>query len=263
MKAFFMHYGMIIVTGALTVLGLMFSTPFAEAVTGSVANFTTGFTRKNVEGIDRVTIGLGDGGSGGSGVGANPYAAQVASVQKLYDVGERNLTASDIITVNGVECYVLQADATKAELITVEIYDQRFDSTFSAYNYADSELKPYMDNFYTNQLGSDPYILDTNVTYRYKIGALSNDFSTYITGTVSQKVFALDAVEAKTNASKFSWDYSGNGYSDIGLAFWVAAGFYSADDSNGWGVGYVGDFYDYYVESHVVGARPAFWISLE
>ena len=46
MKHFFMEYGKIIVVGALTVTGLMFTTPFAEAVTGSVANFTTEMNNK-------------------------------------------------------------------------------------------------------------------------------------------------------------------------------------------------------------------------
>lgn len=46
MKHFFMEYGKIIVVGALTVTGLMFTTPFAEAVTGSVANFATGMNDK-------------------------------------------------------------------------------------------------------------------------------------------------------------------------------------------------------------------------
>ena len=279
MKHFFMEYGKIIVAGALSVLGLMFSTPFAEAVTGSVANFTTGFTRKNVENMDRVTIGLGNGGPAGGGTpvtppASNPYAAQVASVQKLYDVGEANLTDSDIITVNGVECYVLQADATKAELITVDIYDQRFNATdtgaASEYTYATADIKTYMDNFYTNQLGSDPKILDTTITYRYK-GSWGDDFSTYTTGTVSQKVFALDAVEAQANVSKFTWDYTtqmgGNGY-----AFWVAAGFYTnsipgtgfiCSDSFGKTVRSGGDFNNAIVNDSNAGARPAFWITLE
>lgn len=199
----------------------------------------------------------GTGSGGGGSTGSNPYAAQVASVQKLYDVGEANLTASDIISVNGVDCYVLQADATKAELITVEIYNQRFNS--GGYNYANSDLKPYMDNFYTNQLGSDPYILDTNVTYRYK-DSDSDDFSTYTTGTVSQKVFALDAVEAQTNASKFSWDYN-NKMNGNGEAFWVAAGGHDSVPI-GWRVGYGGRFSYSDVDYSSVGARPAFWISL-
>lgn len=269
MKAFFTHYGMIIIAGALTILGLMFSTPFAEAVTGSIASFTTGFTKKNVENMDRVTIGLGNGGSGGSGGGTNPYAAQVAGVQKLYDVGEANLTASDIITVNGVDCYVLQADATKAELITVDIYDQKFNATntgaASEYTYATADIKAYMDNFYTNQLGSDPYILDTTVTYRY--GTRNNDLSTYSTGTVSQKVFALDAVEAQSNASKFSWDRITQMGSD-GEGFWVAAGCKYRGYSLGLDVSYNGSFGNSQVDlgggvDIFVGARPAFWISLE
>ena len=65
MKAFFMEYGKLIVTGALTVTGLMFTTPFAEAVTGSVANFTSRFSEKNEESMELVTIGL-EGSGGGS-----------------------------------------------------------------------------------------------------------------------------------------------------------------------------------------------------
>ena len=58
MKHFFMEYGKIIVVGALTITGLMFTTPFAEAVTGSVANFTSGFSTKNDKGINKVKVGL-------------------------------------------------------------------------------------------------------------------------------------------------------------------------------------------------------------
>lgn len=200
----------------------------------------------------------GTGSGGGSSTGSNPYAAKVAHVQKLYDVGEANLTADDIVTVNGIECYVLKADATKAELITVEIYYQGFNHAHSTYNYANSELKSYMDNFYTNQLGSDPYILDTNVTYRYK-DSYSDDLSTYNTGTVIQKAFALDAVEAQANASKFSWESE----HDWGKAFWLAAGYYDDGDPCGWSVSCDGNFDGRYASGSYAGARPAFWISLE
>ena len=202
----------------------------------------------------------GTGSGGGSSTGSNPYAAKVASVQKLYDVGETNLTSSDIITVNGVDCYVLQANATKAELITVDIYDQRFDTAGPNYNYAKSDLRVFMGSFYFSELGSDPYILDTTVTYRYQ-SSFDDDFSTYRTGTVSQKVFALDAVEAQANASKFSWDDSSK-MGGNGVGFWVAAGCDSYSNLCGWHVGSGGGFGTALVDSSNVGARPAFWISL-
>ena len=198
----------------------------------------------------------GTGSGGGSSTGSNPYAAQVASVQKLYEVGEANLTDSDIVTVNGVECYVLQADATKAELITVDIYDQRFGST---YNYAKSELKSYMDNFYTNQLGSDPYILDTEVTYRYD-DSYSDDLTTCLKDAVTQKVFALDADEAQTNAFKFFWDETSLGGDRWG--FWVAAGCSNVKESVAWHVTFQGKLVREDSANSLIGARPAFWISL-
>lgn len=117
-----------------------------------------------------------------------------------------------------------------------------------------------MDDFYTNQLGSDPYILDTEVTYRYK-SSYSDDLSTYTTGTVNQKVFALDAVEAQTYRSKFRWTYSDK-MNGNGSAFWVAAGCYSNGYSLGWNVIYRGNFDFSHVHYTYVGTRPAFWISL-
>ena len=156
----------------------------------------------------------------------NPYTDIVANVQKLYDVGEANLTDDDIVTVNVIECYVLQADDTKAQLITKDVYNVRFDTdahtsaeveghvgtasgyTDKTYDYKYSTLKVWMNNFYVNKLGADSRILPTAVAY-YTKNSYSEDLDSYVIGTIaSQYVFALDAKDAKQHETKFSWNYS-------------------------------------------------------
>lgn len=184
-------------------------------------------------------------------VPVNPYKDKITSVQQLYDVGENNLTANDIVNINGIDCYVLQVDRNKAELITVDIYNQRFGNGVT--DYSSSALKAFMDNFYTSYLGSNAYILDTSVTYRYGSGI--DEPSSCATNSLNQKVFALDAYEAKSYETEFGWSKT-NGWEE---GFWVAAndgntvkvisntGLYT--NASGFDTNY--------------GARPVFWISLE
>lgn len=130
----------------------------------------------------------------------------------------------------------------------------------SEYTYATADIKTYMDNFYINQLGSDTYILNTEITYRYN-SSYSSDFSTYSTGTLSQKFFALDAVEAELNASKFSWDSSSK-MNGSGSGFWIAAGFNNKSLPSGWLVSSYGYLSSFDINYSSYGDRPAFWISL-
>lgn len=265
MKHFFMEYGKIIVVGALTVTGLMFTTPFAEAVTGSVANFTTGMNDKVIP--------------------KNPYAEKVNSVQKLYDVGEQNLTEEDIVQFNGIDCYVLKVESNKAKLITKNIYDVRFDEGGHnennadgyigcdaswhfqfTYNYKYSTLKTWMTKFYYNELNEDPLIIPTTVSYyttsSYEHDAELENFDNYLLEHLeNQYVFSLDAKEAQTYRNKFNWHITEN----YTKGFWITAGhrhprFGFADGSfisNTGAVRTGGIKYTDY------GARPAFWISLE
>ena len=220
----------------------------------------------------------GTGSGGGSSTGANPYAAKVASVQKLYDVGENNLTDDDIVTVNGIECYVLKKEEGKALLITKDIYDVRFDTgghtaeetthlgtgsyANKTYDYYYSTLRTWMNEFYRTQLGADSRILPTTVTY-YTKDSYDDNLDNYTTGTIAKEhVFALDAKEAKQYKSKFSWNYA-NQMSGRGYGFWTTAGYRSGNYSNAWSVRFNGYLYNYYVDYSGIGARPAFWISLE
>lgn len=210
------------------------------------------------------------------------------TIHTLYDVGEANLTADDIVTVNGVDCYVLSVNTASntAQLITKNIYDVRFDNgghdsstpnlgtesgyTDKTYNYEYSTLKTYMDNFYTNKLGSDSRIIDHEVT-SYTKDSYSDDLSAYSPSTITQKVYALDAVEAKTNASKFgslSWSdynaYRDSAYSDNCNAFWVSVGCIDADGKALlFCVHYGGGFECLeFNDDNMCGARPAFTISV-
>lgn len=200
-------------------------------------------------------------------------------VNYLYDVGEKNLTDDDIVQINGVNCYVLKVEDNKAFLITKDMYDVRFDggghnsadveshvgtnsyATYT-YDYKYSTLKTWMDKFYRAQLGTDPRILPTTVTY-YTKDSSDGNLDNYATGTIAKEhVFALDAKEAKQYASKFKWDYA-NQMSGRGYAFWTTAGCRDGSNSNAWYVNYYGGFGNSYVANSGYGARPAFWISLD
>ena len=220
----------------------------------------------------------------------NPYTDIVADVQKLYDVGEANLTDDDIVTVNGIDCYVLQADDSKAQLITKDIYNARFDTgghtseeveghigtgggyTDKTYDYKYSTLRTWMNNFYVNKLGADSKILPTTVTY-YTKDTQDNNLDSYAVGTIAgQYVFVLDAKDAKQYADKFGWNsYIKQKNDDGSLSdnnsyyFWTAAGYYGGWGFSGaWMVSNNGSASRGYGVTHTfVGARPAFWISLE
>ena len=217
----------------------------------------------------------------------NPYTDIVANVQKLYDVGEANLTDDDIVTVNGIDCYVLQADATKAKLITKDIYNARFDTgghtsaeveghvgtgnyADKTYDYKYSTLRTWMNNFYVNKLGADSRILPNNVTY-YTSDVISSDLNSYTTRTIAdQYVFALDGKEAKHYSFRFRRSDSNKQINDDGSLsnnyskfLGTTAGFRYGSSSIVWSVNCYGGFSFTNVDYTDTGARPVFWISLE
>lgn len=123
-----------------------------------------------------------------------------------------------------------------------------------------------MDDFYVNQLGSNPYILNT-VVISYHSDEFEENLALYDTQTLTQYVFALDAMEAEANASKFRWDKT-EGFIDspdlYAYDFWISAGVY-----NGYGRG-VSSYNEGWLNTMGdgegaggAGARPAFWISLD
>lgn len=197
----------------------------------------------------------------------NPYADAVAKVRTLYDVGEKNLTDDDVIKINGIDCYVLRTDGDKALMTTKGIYDAWFHHENTGaeveYTYATADIKTYMDDFYAKQLGGDPYILDTDVTYYFNDKYDGGDLRKYHIDSLSQKVFALDAKEAKEHCGKFGWNYKDKMGGD-GYGFWVTAGYrLSSDSSRGFYVYYPGIFIISNVAYASVGVRPAFWLDLK
>lgn len=199
-------------------------------------------------------------------------------VNYLYDVGENNLTDDDIVQINGVDCYVLKVEDDKALLITKDMYNVRFDDgghnsadvdghvgtanehTDKTYDYKYSTLRTWMDEFYRTQLGADPRILPTTVTY-YTSDVSISDLNSYASGNIAnQYVFALDAKEAKQYVSKFNWTRNLN----YNYGFWTTAGCRNFNNySVAWNVRYYGGFDNHYVDKGDYGARPAFWTSLE
>lgn len=154
MKHFFMEYGKIIVVGALTVTGLMFTTPFAEAVTGSVANFTTGINDKYEpwELIDGDNVVLTD--NDGDGV-ASKGDFLTFKASYLYSEGNTGPT----------EFLVLNSDGSTAELLaTTDYHSANFifpsvATTDSAgtnvQKYEGSTLDTLLNTAYFNSLSSN------------------------------------------------------------------------------------------------------------
>ena len=203
---------------------------------------------------------------------------KILKAKTIYTDGEaacRADSTNSVISINGIDCYVLKVDGDKAELITKVIYNVVFDAT--KYTYSESSLKTWMDGFYTDNLktGHDSdkkdenAILKTKVTYYY-IDSVSDgkDLTPFTSGTVDQYVFALDANEVKANEKKFKGDQTKivsdkdtPYWSDSGLlGFWTAAGcthpYAFTVNSNGF-------FSRTWTTNSDYGARPAFWISLD
>ena len=145
------------------------------------------------------------------------------------------------------------------------------DYTDKTYDYKYSTLRTWMNDFYVNKLGGDSRILPTTVAY-YTGDVDSRNLNDYEAVTIAdQYVFALDAKEAKQYVSKFKGDNSNKQINDdgslsnnISYGFWTSAGFRLSNGfSYAWFVQYDSGFYGSSVNRTLVGARPAFWISLE
>ena len=154
MKQFLEDYGFAIVVTIVVINIIAMTTPIGNTIKSQVLNAVNTFAAV----VDNKF---------NENPSANPYRNKALSAQRLYDIGEWNLTEDDIVYVNGVECYVLEVspDNSKAKLITKDIYDVRFDTGGHAseetngyavtvgydtytYNYKYSPLKTWMDNFY-------------------------------------------------------------------------------------------------------------------
>ena len=203
---------------------------------------------------------------------------KIANAKTIYSNGEyacKNDSANSVISINGINCYVLQVDTTndKAQLITQNLYGTKFNTTSkgeaSEYNYSTSSLKTWMDDFYTNNLesgdisgtkgGADYTILETTATYYYNDTIQDNpDPGSISSGSISQKVFALDAIEARSKANKFG-SFGGSG-------FWISCAFKTANGPDGSKAYYItntGGCSRTTVNNSMVSARPSFWISLK
>lgn len=215
---------------------------------------------------------------------------KVLSVQKLLTVGENKLvnditkSNTDVIRIAGVDCYVLQYNSANntAQFISKEIYYQIF-GTYRRYD--SSHLKTWMDNFYNSYFktyDTDPSIIEppdfgykfinTSVKYYYRSKAAksSNPFpmSTFASGYLNQKVFALDANVGNSYRAKFKWTL-GKFYdnpSRNAYGFWVTAGLYNDSGKKGErGMHnyYTGAIFVHSPNNADYGARPCFWIQLE
>ena len=212
-------------------------------------------------------------------VKVNPYREKVLSIntnnKTLYEAGESNLTSSDVVSINGVDCYVLKVDTenNKAQLITKDIYaTSYFDDVICASStneerYENTALTSFMNSFYSNSttgqgLNSDEYIVDSYFTY-YKAGGSS--IGGCYEWVLSDKLFALDAKDAQDYASKFSWDAT-----NTKSGFWVSATniyqnnpTYGQSSLAGYCLSNAGTFENKVGNDSSIGARPTFWISLE
>lgn len=150
----------------------------------------------------------------------------IRSVNTLYDVGESNLTAEDVVRVGDTDCYVLCVDEenNRAKLITKNLYDVRFHSTSNEYiYYSESDIREWLDNFYYEHLFGNKIVQNTIVKAYY-----ANEWAYFNKGPdyklvnyeeVDQKVFLLDYFEAKENVLKFDVNELVGGRSVTG--FWL------------------------------------------
>lgn len=207
MKHFFMEYGKIIVVGALTVTGLMFTTPFVEAVTGSVANFTTGMSSKYEpkELIDGDNVVLTD--NDGNGV-ASKGDYLTFKTSYLYAEGSSGPT----------KFLVLKTDGSTAELLATTNYQNSVFNTSSVttrdsagqtvQKYEGSTLDTLLNTTYYNSLSdiikskikAKEITQNTwqmnNTPANATVSAFNGSTITYkktgIVGTYERKVYALD-----------------------------------------------------------------------
>lgn len=271
MKKFLSEYGFTIIAAIVIITLVVFSSPIGNTIKRETSNLIDSFGVVSETKMEQLDNSLWE-------AGKSDLAIQILGhTQYLYDVGEANLIDDDIITVNGIDCYVLQADDSKAQLITKDIYNVRFDtgghtsaeveghvgtgsSTDKTYDYKYSTLRTWMNNFYVNKLGADSRILPSTITY-YTKDTYDANLDNYTAKPVAdQYVFALDAKEAKQHANKFNWANN----IEYNYAFWTTAGYTNNfGRSASWCVFYNGDIGSSNVEHYAVGARPVFWISLE
>lgn len=196
----------------------------------------------------------------------SPYREAILAARKLYDVGEKNLKSEDIVTIDGVPCYVLKTEGDKAEMITVNLWKVLFAKKNTGspeeYHYDTSNLRAWMDTFYQNNFAEDEFVLETDVNFYYSDTGLT-DITKYDVGTVKQHVFALDALEAKANYSKFGWDAYGKSTWNCAYAFGVTAGMKSGGTSIPFFVTFCTEFVRMYNTTFdLIGARPVFWVSI-
>ena len=300
MKHFFMEYGKIIIAGALTITGLMFSTPFAEAVTGSVANFTSRFSEKNEESMDRVTIGLD--GSGGSSTpvvdGTNITLSTDVNSNGKVDKGDTLSFATSYLysgsNTGPTEFLVLNTNGSDVELFAkTNLKTNVFSSSNNTYE--SSALDTLLNTTYFNSLSDtvkgkiksksitqNTWSWQSNNTgdvaswYKYNFTEADTSGSVYsvsktATGSVlNRNVYALDVEDVVT--------YLGGNVNpqDLNEMFFGTRSATLSSDSNiVWlhsaSSGYApyafrvygdGGSLDYSTYSSTYGVRPAFTITL-
>lgn len=281
MKTFLKNYGFVIVSALVVITLVITTSPIGNSIKTETSNLINSFGVVSEVKMDNLDYDL-------WAAGKDDLTIQILGrdhVNYLYDVGEKNLTDDDVVQINGVDCYVLKVEDNKAELITKDIYDVRFDtgehisegdignylggSGYSdiTYNYKYSSLREWMNEiFYHNYLNSNSKIIKTAIKYyTYKVTDNYNtgigNFDKYVVNEIEQYVYALDTAEALKYAKKFGWN-TAEQYTN---AFWTTIGYVSsAKISNSWTVKNdstinIGDDVNY----SNVGARPVFWISLE
>lgn len=283
MKQFFEQYGAVVL-GILALLVLIaMITPVGNIVKTSLQGTAHKFSSSINSQTDTMTSDMEK--MLENSMYVSEYAKEVLSKQRLYDVGEQNLTVDDIVTINGIDCYVLEATATTAKLITKDIYDVRFDTgghnaedveghvgsgdyVDKTYDYKYSTLRTWMSSFYRNELGASSKIQSTTVTYYtlddYASGEEKDELNNYAISILNNEfVFPLDTKEAQNNATYFNWNYTdkmgGRGY-----GFWTTAGYKrNSEKSRGFRVGFDSSISNNSVNNPDYGARPVFWITLE
>lgn len=293
MKDFFQEYGKLIIVGALVILVLMFSTPFGQAITTSIAGFTAGFAQKNNSSLEEVYIGPRPIIDGTNVVLTDVDGDGVASKGDTITFAREYLYSGS--NTGPTEFLVLKSDGSTAELMAKTNYqNSKFNAssvttTDSARNtvqkYEGGTLDALLNETYYNTLsdtikGKIQSKSITQNSWYYTSSALADPDATIVAlngstykykkngtvGTYSRNVYALDVQDVV--------DYIGtNGTgADLNNMFFGTpstvtryAWLRSANSSNGDGAfgvsgGSGGVYYFGYGSTREV--RPAFTIAL-
>lgn len=178
-------------------------------------------------------------------------------VNTLYDVGENNLNKNDIVMVNDIACYVLEANSNSAKMIAKNIYNQAFIDINGHISNATRDIFGYLDRFYQDHFKDNRYILESTNTYLFNYYPIS----------IKHKLFLLDEKEAMEYSNGYYPEKDKFGNCDIynkkAIGFLIAS--FNRNDTYMYGsfITSYGNLQLGYIYDENIGVRPSFYLDLQ